>query len=365
MDKKEFIPIGPFRGWVLQNFPFIEADFDAITNYQLWCKVVEYINKIAYNEELLEDSNDELIDAFNNLKTYVETYLENLDVQGYVDNKLDEMAEDGTLEEIMESYVQVKGILAYNTLSDLKGADNLVDGSYTKIYGKLTYNDGLGAFYKIRLKTTEDVIDEDNIISLTNYPDLVGEKMSDKNITDIKADIGALNELNTSDKTSLVGATNETFNLAFSNYDHIGALNSLDTLYKKDLVGAINEVNGKIVVPVISNNYPDAVSVANNTVINVSSLDVSAGTYIVVGFGSFADNSTGYRQLGLGTSETGGNYDRSTGVTCPACSGTGTVLQVVGLFTFNTTVTLYLKAKQTSGSALSFSYGGIRAIKIK
>ena len=38
----------PFKLCVLQNFPFIEADFDARTNYQLLCKVVEYLNNEYY-----------------------------------------------------------------------------------------------------------------------------------------------------------------------------------------------------------------------------------------------------------------------------------------------------------------------------
>ena len=28
----------PFKWFVLENFPFIEEDFDAITNWQLFCK---------------------------------------------------------------------------------------------------------------------------------------------------------------------------------------------------------------------------------------------------------------------------------------------------------------------------------------
>ena len=254
MDKKDFIPIGPFRGWVLQNFPFIEADFDALTNYQLWCKIVEYVNKIAYNEELLEDSNDELIDAFNELKTYVETYLENLDIEEYVNNALDEMAESGELTEIMESYVQVEGILAYNTLSDLKNADNLVEGSFTKIYGKLSYNDGLGCFYKIRLKTTLDVIDEDNIISLTNYPLLVGEKMTNKDIENINTNIGTLSNLSTTNKSNLVNAINEVDSNCDNNTTKIGTLDNLTTTEKSNLVGAINEVNTAVGNVVTSGN---------------------------------------------------------------------------------------------------------------
>ena len=38
--------IPKFRRCVLQNFPFIEEDFDALTDYGLLCKVVEYLNKV-------------------------------------------------------------------------------------------------------------------------------------------------------------------------------------------------------------------------------------------------------------------------------------------------------------------------------
>lgn len=75
IEKKDFKKLSPFKGWVLENFPFIEADFDAITEYQLYCKIVEYLNKIIYNQKLLEDSDNELVDAFNELKNYVDTYI--------------------------------------------------------------------------------------------------------------------------------------------------------------------------------------------------------------------------------------------------------------------------------------------------
>ena len=80
----------PFKFFMLQNFPFIEAVFDDITNYELMCKIVEYVNKIAKNTNEMGQEVQNLIDWFNNL-----------DVQDEVDTKLDEMAEDGTLAEII------------------------------------------------------------------------------------------------------------------------------------------------------------------------------------------------------------------------------------------------------------------------
>lgn len=73
--KKDFKAISPFKGWVIENFPYIEADFDAITNYQLYCKIVEYLNKVIYNEKLLEESDNELVDAYNELEEYVMKYV--------------------------------------------------------------------------------------------------------------------------------------------------------------------------------------------------------------------------------------------------------------------------------------------------
>lgn len=35
----------PFRFYVLQNFPFIEKDFDAMSDYEILCKIFEYFEK--------------------------------------------------------------------------------------------------------------------------------------------------------------------------------------------------------------------------------------------------------------------------------------------------------------------------------
>lgn len=95
MKKYDYKKLPPFKGMVLQNFPFIEEDFDAITNYQLLCKVVEYLNIIAKN-------NDAMIDNINELNTW----FDNLDVQEEINNKLDEMASDGTLESIITNVIK-------------------------------------------------------------------------------------------------------------------------------------------------------------------------------------------------------------------------------------------------------------------
>ena len=96
--------IPKFRRCVLQNFPFIEQDFDALTDYQLLCKVVEYLNNVINSQNELIDVTESFVAAFNELHSYVEHYFDNLDVQEEINNKIDDMVSDGTFEEIIGHY---------------------------------------------------------------------------------------------------------------------------------------------------------------------------------------------------------------------------------------------------------------------
>ena len=155
INNKEYKKLYPFKGWVLENFPFIEADFDAITNYELICKVVEYLNKMSSQFNMMIENLD-----------YINNWLSTLDLQDEVNNKLDEMAEDGTLQEIITDYLNSKAIFAFDTVADMKEATNLINGSYTKTLGYNTKNDGGSSLYFVREVLNTDVVDEKKIIAL-------------------------------------------------------------------------------------------------------------------------------------------------------------------------------------------------------
>lgn len=164
-----------FRNWVLENFPFLEDDFDALTDYELFCKMLEYVKQFAKDNEEFKKQLEEM-----------ENYLNNLDLQDEVDNKIDELYENGDLAEIITTYLNIAGVLAFNTKADLKSATNLVDGSVAKTLGTDTYNDGYGCLYKVRELVNTDVVDDDNIVALTNYPTLIAEKIIEKTIYNSK-----------------------------------------------------------------------------------------------------------------------------------------------------------------------------------
>lgn len=97
--KYDYKTLTPFKLQCLTSFPFIDEDFDALTNYELLCKIVEYLNNISSNNNMLVNNIDDLNNWFNNL-----------DVQDEVNNKLDEMAQDGTLAEIIANYADIAEI---------------------------------------------------------------------------------------------------------------------------------------------------------------------------------------------------------------------------------------------------------------
>ena len=119
--KFNFKKLPPFKFFVLQNFPFIEADFDAITNYQLLCKVVEYLNKVIENNNKIGEQTENLTNAFIELQNYVNNYFDNLDIQEEINNKLDEMAQDGTLAKIINEDI-------FNELN--QKVDNLINSQF-------------------------------------------------------------------------------------------------------------------------------------------------------------------------------------------------------------------------------------------
>lgn len=95
----------PFKLCVLQNFPFIEADFDAVTNYQLLCKVVEYLNNVIDNNNKQNTNITQLEQNFITLYNYVKDYFNNLDVQEEINNKIDELITSGSFATLFKSFI--------------------------------------------------------------------------------------------------------------------------------------------------------------------------------------------------------------------------------------------------------------------
>ena len=130
----------PFRVFCQKVIPLA---FDESMSYlELLYALLHYIKETvipAVNNNA--DAVEELQNLYAQLKSYVDNYFDNLDVQEEINNKLDKMAESGQLTDIIAQYLQLAGVLAYNNVNELKQATNIVNGSICKTLGKTNYND--------------------------------------------------------------------------------------------------------------------------------------------------------------------------------------------------------------------------------
>ncbi len=168
----------PFRHLITTIGALPTSFIDSMSYYEMLAWLCDYLEKtvipaVNENAEVLK----ELQTAFVELKEYVDNYFANLDIQTEIDNKLDEMAESGQLADIIAAYLQLKGVLAFNTVADITDATNLVDGSFVKTYGYLRKGDGVYDIYKVRPVLTTDNIDGYNIVSITADPTLIAERL--------------------------------------------------------------------------------------------------------------------------------------------------------------------------------------------
>ena len=228
--KTMLITIGNLPTSYIESMSYYEG-LTYLVNY-LCNNVIPAVNSSGEAVEELQKKYLELVD-------YVNEYFSDLNVQTEIDNKLDEMAEQGELTQLILDYLSMSGLIMFDTVDDLKAAENLIEGSFTKTLGKLLYTDGLGGFYKIRLKDVSDTPDDYDLVELTNYPTLIAERIvgiDEINISDLDEEIGDLTSLTTSEKSSVVGAVNEVVS-------DIGDLSTLTTTEKSSIVGAVNEVN--------------------------------------------------------------------------------------------------------------------------
>ena len=173
------VDTSPFKKMVMTIGELPTSFVESMTYYEMLAWLCNYLENtvipaVNNNAEAVE----ELQGLFVELKSYVDDYFDDLDVQEEINNKLDAMAEDGTLQSIIYDYLNSVALFCYDTLADMKSATNFINGSYAKTIGYYNKNDKGGAVYKIRTKTESDTADEMTLIALSDTT-LIGELILD------------------------------------------------------------------------------------------------------------------------------------------------------------------------------------------
>lgn len=188
---------------------------------RMWAKMIELgkgfntftENTANYVNEFTENTNETIrkfkhdvnevvadyIEQFDELHDYVHDYFDNLDVQEEINNKLDDMVEQGTLQEIIYTFLQSNVAWTFNTVADMKASTNLINGSYAQTLGFYSLNDGGGAIYKITNSGTANEMDIIAVGSLKAH--LI--KSEEMNILQFGADGTGTNDITNAMNTAL------------------------------------------------------------------------------------------------------------------------------------------------------------------
>lgn len=106
---KEIITISPFKKLCMTIGQLPSSYVESMSYYETLVWLINYLqNTIIPTLNNNGEAVTELQGLFVELQNYVNTYFDNLDVQEEINTKLDEMVEDGTLEEIIGEYINDK-----------------------------------------------------------------------------------------------------------------------------------------------------------------------------------------------------------------------------------------------------------------
>ena len=206
---------GLFSNYIFKAIPL--AFDESLSYYECLCGLLNYLKEVII--KTLNNNAEavaELQRLYEELKSYVDNYFTNLDVQEEINNKLDAMVEDGSLQEIIDAYLSLKTLLVFDNVDDMKAGVNLVEGSYVKTLGYYSLNDGGGALYKIRTITNEDVVNNMTIIPLEK-PNLIAVLCIEDNVK--LKQLGAKNDEDVSDILQFaIDLTKERYTLIVDDY---------------------------------------------------------------------------------------------------------------------------------------------------
>lgn len=126
---------------------------------RMYAKVQQLTRLFNELSEETQETVEEYITKFIELKDFVDDYFDNLDVQEEINNKLDQMAEDGVLKEIMQPYFDM--LASTYTINEItvEQGKHTEDGKSTDYWiTHIPHTDSDGNIISIKHGTADDVM---------------------------------------------------------------------------------------------------------------------------------------------------------------------------------------------------------------
>lgn len=184
------ITLPPFKSFLASNIPSVYDN--TLSYYDELTKLIAYLEQVvvpAVNETA--GQVDGIKKGLEELKSYVDHYFDNLDVQEEINNKLDDMAESGELQTIIAQFLELAPVFGYDTIAAMAAADNLADGCIARVLGNTAAADGNGAYYKVRTKVEGDDPDGYTLVAIGD--DLVADRIVNADVEAVSAALTTTN----------------------------------------------------------------------------------------------------------------------------------------------------------------------------
>ena len=137
-----FYGCSPFYTFAIQNFPFLEKDFDALNDYQMMCQIFKYLdNKIKEVDEKYSgvyDTVSNLENDFENFKLEVINTISNFETQilNEVDTKLE--IQNTNIITLLNQYKTVFDAYVNSKIAEVNQRIDDVEVGAINIYNPLT-----------------------------------------------------------------------------------------------------------------------------------------------------------------------------------------------------------------------------------
>ena len=192
----DYKDLQPFRFWCQKVLPLVYDD--SLSYFELLCKVVDYLNKTMEDVGTLEGDVTALHEAYVKLQSWVNDYFSTLDVQEEINKKLDQMANNGTLNILLQMHARM--VLPSNDTSgktDTLNIQKMLDKfGYVELFTGVYYTNA-----PIKLKSGNVIAGSGN----------------ENTVIECSSDFCVFNENNSADKLVL-----KNFRVNATNGGHIG-----------------------------------------------------------------------------------------------------------------------------------------------
>lgn len=165
LPKGQGVFLPPFKAWLASNIPAVYDN--TMTYYEELCALIKYLQDVVipalnHNAEAVTT----IATAVEQLQKYVENYFKNLDVQEEINNKLDAMAEDDTLQEILSECVPNRYLDNYSTHCQTVTVDGNVYTDWLPAFQEALDNYNGALYLNKGIYYISDTIVLDTIVSL-------------------------------------------------------------------------------------------------------------------------------------------------------------------------------------------------------